>query len=75
METSQSRINQILIKHNELMIAYDKILQYFENKKSIDSLKLITDNPSNYFKSENIGLIEKSQLYLNFISFHNRTAK
>ena len=72
METSQSRINQILTKHNELMIAYEKILQYFEDKNTIDSLDLITDNPSKYFKSKDFGLIEKSQLYLNYFSFHTR---
>lgn len=72
METSQSRINQILAKHNELMIAYEKILQDFEDKKIFDSLELINDNPSKYFKSKDIGLIEKSQLYLNYFSFHNR---
>ena len=31
METSQSRINQIIAKHNELMITYEKILEETKN--------------------------------------------
>ncbi len=72
MEISQSKIQQILTKHNELMITYEKILEDLEAKKILDSEKLLLDNPSRYFKSKDIGLVEKSQLYLNYFSFHNR---
>lgn len=69
MESSESRINQIITQHDHLMLRYQNILDEFEGKKTMDSRKFIVENPKPYFKNKNIGPIEKFNLIGNYIFF------
>lgn len=57
------------------MITYEKILDDVETYSVISTIKFIVENPLSYFRSKNIGFIEKFQLIMNYILFlgHNRT--